>query len=208
MKKRLVYLRYILPTVAVILVVAAAFLPCVSFELERNPLEARPLVSVMADAWSQCRQYLSDQMTTKDGATTSFVWRTIAGLAIAAVSAVVSVSLSVWATVRCVRILGCDPASPEATVLKEGLRRVFPGRVWICGAQLLIILPVLFPYWLSGAYSSALYLQTVAHSGLTWIAAGLICVSLLFVSLTRNIEKELRMDVFTIYTPEDGHADN
>ena len=208
MKKKLVYLRYILPTAAVILIVAAAFLPCVSFELEKNPLEARSLMSVMADAWSQCRQYLSDPMATKDGATTSFAWRTIAGLAIAAVAAVASVSLSVWATVRCVRILGYDPASPEATGLKAGLRRVFPGRVWMCGAQLLIILPVLFPYWLSGAYSSALYLQTRAHSGLTWIAAGLMCVSLLFVFLTRNIEKELRVDVFTIYTPGDGYEDN
>ncbi|MDD7676327.1 MAG: hypothetical protein PUJ09_06845 [Eubacteriales bacterium] len=203
MKRVIVYFRYIIPAVFVIVIVAAAMFPNVAFVLENNQLEKRSLVAVMSDAWEQCREYLADPLVTKDGATTSFVWQTIAGLAVAVVTALASVGLSIWATVRSLKILRLPPDSSEASVLKTGLRRILPGRGWLLAAQLLIMVPVMFPYWLGIVYTNTLYLHTTAQSGLTWIAVVLSAVSFLLMFAARNIERELHLDVFTIYTSDE-----
>lgn len=202
MKKILVYFRYILPTVFVLVIAGAAFLPLVSFELEKNPMGARSLAGLMGDAWSQCRKYLSDPMVTKDGATNAFAWRTLACLAAAFVTSAASIGLSVWSAIRSVRILGLDAADDRACRLKRGLRRVLPGRWWMFAAQLLIVVPVMFPYLLALNYTDSLYLQTTAHSSLTWLAVGLSALSFLLTFGTRGIESELDLDVFEIKAPD------
>lgn len=196
MKKAIIYTRYILPAALVLLIPLAAFLPCVSFELEMNPLEARSLVAVMRDAWEQCREYLADPMVTKDDATTAFVWRTMAGLLSAVVCAIASLGLSSWGTVRCLRIIGSAPTDPRAVDLRAGLRRILPGRGWLLAAQLLMLVPVMFPYWLAMTYSNTLYLSTTAHSLLTWLALGFAAISFLLVFFARGIEREQGLDAF------------
>lgn len=199
MKKAIIYIRYILPSVTVLAVILCAFLPLVSFELEMNPLERRSLAVLMRDAWQQCRSYLSDPMVTKDSATTAFVWRTVAGLVLSLAGAVAALGLTAFTGVMSVRILALDPTAPEASALKLRLRRVLPGGGWLAAAQLLIFIPVLFPYWLGVTYTDTLYLQTTAQSGLTAVALVLTALSLMGAVLTRGIEREMRLDVFTVY---------
>ncbi len=188
-----------MPSAVVLAVVLCAFLPLVSFELEMNPLERRSLAAVMADAWRQCRRYLSDTMVTKDSATTAFVWRTLAGLVLSLLGAVASLGLTGFATVMSVRILRLEPTAPETSALKLRLRRILPGGGWLAAAQLLIFVPVLFPYWLSATYTDTLYLRTTAQSGLTAIALALTALPLMLAVLTRGIEREMGLDVFAVY---------
>lgn len=200
MKKIIIYIRYILPLVTVLAVVLCAFLPLVSFELEMNPLERRSLAAVMTDAWRQCRQYLSDPMVTKDSATTAFVWRTVAGLVLSLLGTMAALGLTAFATVMIIRILRRNPTAPETSALKLRLRRVLPGGGWLAAAQMPIFIPVLFPYWLGSTYTDTLYLQTTAQSGLSTVALVLTALSLMLAVLTRGIERETGLDVFTVYT--------
>ncbi|MBQ9080846.1 MAG: hypothetical protein IJY27_07230 [Clostridia bacterium] len=203
MKKVLVYLRYILPAVFVILTVVAAFIPNVSFTLEMNELEVRSLAAVVSDAWQQCREYITDIMVTKDESTTAFVTWTMAGMIVAALIAAASVGLSVWSAVLAIRtVKSSDGDTTKADQARSLLCRVFPGKLWMLAANWLIIIPAMFPHYLAMVYTNVLYLTTSAKSGLTWIAFMLAAVSGVLVFVTRDIEKDLNMDAFAVRAKE------
>ena len=60
-KRAVIYIRYILPAVLVVLTLAVALIPNVSFTLEGELKQARSLVALMADAWTQCRAYINNE---------------------------------------------------------------------------------------------------------------------------------------------------
>ncbi len=194
--KKLVYLRYILPAVLVVLTIALALIPNVSFTLEGELKQARPLVRLMADAWAQCRQYINnEQAVIALPAIKSFSLWTMIGIIGAAVIAAASAVLSVWSSVMAVLILR-DPRSDRGEARRRTLCKIFPGRVWMLAAGWLAVIPAMFPYYLSAMYTNILHLNVTVHSGLTLPAVLLAVLAGAVALLTRKSEMELNMNPF------------
>ena len=200
MKKKLVYLRYVLPACFAILMVVAAFIPCVAFTLEMNKLETRSLAAVMRDAWQQCRHYLSGASSMQGDATAMFsLWVTV-GIIFTVIATVAIVGLSVWSSVMSVRVIRLPSDDERAISARSALCRLFPSKVWHLAANLLIIMPAAFPNYLAIIYTRVLYLSTEVKNGLVWMVIGFAVIEVALVLVSARYEKELDMDVFAIRT--------
>ena len=198
MKKTIIYLRYILPACFALLTVVAAFVPCVAFTLEMNALQTRSVAAIMGDAWQQCRQYLSGASSMQGDATAAFsLWVTV-GIIATVVIAVTAVGISVWASVMLMRVIRLPSDDQAAIAARRLLLRVFPSKVWLLAANLLIIIPAAFPNYLAMIYTRVLYLSTEVNNGLMWIVIAFAVIEVAFVLVSAQYERELGMDVFAI----------
>lgn len=194
--KKIVYIRYILPAVLVVLTLAVALIPNVSFTLEGELKQARSLVTLMADAWTQCRAYINnEQAVVALPAIQSFSLWTMLGIVISAVLAIASAGLSVWSSAMAVCILR-DPHSDKGAERRGALCRVFPGRVWMLAAGWLVVIPMMFPYYLAAMYQNLLHLNVTVQSGLTPVAVLLAVLSGAVALLSRRLETDLDMNPF------------
>ena len=194
--KKFVCVRYVLPAVLVVLTLAAALIPNVSFTLAGELKQARSLVTLMADAWTQCREYINnEQAVVALPAIQSFSMWTMIGIIVSAVLAVASVGLSVWSSVMAVSILR-DPHSDKGAERRRALCKIFPGRVWMLAASWLVVIPVMFPYYLAAMYTNLLHLNVTVQSGLTLIAVLLAALSGAVALLSGRVETETGMNPF------------
>lgn len=187
-----------MPAVLVVLTLAAAFIPNVSFTLEQELKQSRSLVLLMTDAWKQCREYINnEQAVMAVPAIQSFSLWTMIGIIVSAVIAAVSAVLSVWSSVTAVLIIRA-PETVESEERRRMLCRVMPGIWWMMAANWLAVIPMLFPYYLSAMYTHVLHLNTDVSSGLTVIAVALAAVSGIVAAVSRGFERELGMSPFEL----------
>lgn len=196
MKKKLVYVRYILPAVFAVLTVAGAFIPNVAFTLEMNKLETRSVAAIMVDAWQQCRLYISGSASFAGDATAAFSVWVIAGIIVTVLLAAVSLGVSVWSSVMAMQVVRFEPNDEKSIRARRVLCKVLPGRAWMLAANLLVVVPALFPNYLAAVYTRVLYLNTEVNNGLIWIALVLGILSAVLTFALRGIERQFNMDVF------------
>ena len=198
MKKRFVYFRYIFSTLSVVLTLAAGFIPNVSFTLGSELKKMRSAASLLAAAWQQCREYIvNEQAITTVPAIQSFSLWTMVGIAVTLAVAAAALGLSAWASAVALGIIR-RPDCAAAAQNRMTLCRVLPNEWWMLAANCLIIIPALFPYYLSIMYTHVLHLNTGVRSGLTVIAVVLTVVSGIVTAVSSKFEKQMGIYPFDI----------
>lgn len=184
--------------VSVLLTIAAAFIPNVVFTYVIDVKKANSVAALMSSAWSMCRENISnEQAIAAIPAIQSYSLWTMIGVVVALAVAALSLGFSLWGAVTALRILR-QPDFSQTVPQRVTLCRVFPNEWWLLAANWLIIIPALFPYYVSAMYTYVLHANTSVRSGLTVVAVVLAVVSGIVTAVSSKFEKQMGIYPFDI----------
>lgn len=199
-KKKLIYIRYIFPVVALCLIAILLFVPCYSYTTaEMGAQGVISLSELASNAWNQVCSYLFEQTGTKDNATLIFS-KTVIGLIVGfAALFVISFVATVYQLIGVLQNLRNPDDKGTARIL---FMTLMPNRI-VGFVLFLLAFPLLtFPHILTVLYEKMLHTYvtlTLTFPDPIILAAVLYVIAIVLSCVSRSYESALGMNPFVSY---------
>lgn len=201
-----VFTRYYYPILMALLGVLLAALPIHSFTYtteEEVTTGYSSVFSLMSGSWGTVRDYLNGKQTVT-GNDEAFAWIVIAAVTLCGVLALLGVGVMIGNLIAAHRVWNLPPLSAESTKAKRVFRAFLPLR-WLTPAlEIVGLLGLLFPYFLSALYKQYYALSVAIETdGLPFFAVVLLLSVLLIATYLWGgiYEKDAHYDLYTVYLP-------
>ncbi len=213
-KQKLIYLRYILPPILILLVLLIGFIPSYRYVVGAEAHERVSLWSLVDDSWTLGRETLfaKSDATTGEQAFSKITLGFIIGSALLCAAALASAAWSCFVALKLFISDDEDGAEKSRTLFVT----VFPNRIFLTVAECLALPLFLFPYILPAVYAHTMGMSVkvglAAPDSLIFAAVFLIAISILS-ALTAPMERQFDADVFKRrkafeYDSTDGQSEN
>jgi hypothetical protein len=196
-KQKLIYLRYILPPVLIILVLLLGFLPSYRYVVGSEAHESVSLWSLIGDSWTLGRETLfaKSNATTGEQAFSKITLGFIIGSAILCGAALASAAWSCFVALKLFMSDDEESAEKSRTLFITAI----PNRIALTVAEALVLPICLFPYLLPAIYAHTLGMNVrvdlAAPDCLIFAAVSLVAVAILS-ALCAPMERQFDADVF------------
>lgn len=196
-KQKLIYLRYILPPVLIILVLLLGFIPSYRYVVTGEAHESVSLWSLIGDSWTLGRETLfaKSNATTGEQAFSKITLGFIIGSALLYLVALVSAAWSCFVALKLFMSDDEESAEKSRTLFITAI----PNRIALTVAEALVLPICLFPYLLPAIYAHTLGMNVrvdlAAPDCLILSAVSLISIAVLS-ALCAPMERRFDADVF------------
>ena len=196
-KQKLIYLRYILPPILILLVLLLGFIPSYRYVVGDEAHERVSIWSMIGDSWTLGRETLfaKSNATTGEQAFSKITLGFIIGSALLCAAALASAAWSCFVALKL--FISDDEESAEKS--RTLFVTVFPNRIFLTVAECLALPLFLFPYILPAVYAHTMGMSVrvglAAPDGLIFAAVSLIAIAVLS-ALTAPMERQFDADVF------------
>ena len=196
-KQKLIYLRYILPPVLIILVLLLGFVPSYRYVVTGEAHESVSLWSLIGDSWTLGRETLF----AKSNATTgeqAFSKITLGWIIGSALLYLVALASAAWACFVALKLFISDDEE-GAEKSRTLFITLLPNRIALTVAEALVLPICLFPYILPTVYAHTMGMSVrvdlAAPDCLIFAAVSLVAIAILS-ALCAPMERQFGADVF------------
>ncbi len=196
-KQKLIYIRYILPPVLILLVFLAMLIPSYRYVAGGEINETISGISLLNNSYEQAREVLFGA-GDKTNANLLFAKVMLGVVIICPVLYLVAFGTALYCTVIAMRYFMSDDEE-KAEKSRTLFITFFPNRICLCIAEALILPTLLIPYAMSpiykGIFSMNVTLILAAPDGLIFGAAVLLAIFVLS-AVCAPMEREFDADIF------------
>ena len=201
-KQKLIYARYILPPILVVLLALFTFIPAYRYTESGASREAISYSKLFFNSWSQGRALLfgTEQISLSH---TAFARTLLTFNILSALFYLIALGVSVWACIVAIMLFRSDNEE-SAERMRTLFITFFPNRIVLSAVQATMIPFALFPYIMPWIYSSTLGVKVrVALVAPDAFIFSLIFVAVIgiFSSLTAKHERRFDADIFKKHKP-------
>ncbi len=198
-QKRLIYLRYILPPLLVVVMLAAMAIPSYVYVMNGSVEEPASALTLLGNSYDRARQVLfgTAEETAQNIAFSKTVLIVMGLLALLSVAAFV---INAWAAYVAVGYFGGnDEAAAEKR--RATLCTFVPNRIVLCSCSVLMLAIAAFPYLVPSIYSASygssvrVVITLCAPDALILAGVGMVAAIVLSV-LCAPAERRLGADIF------------
>ena len=196
-KQKLIYLRYILPPVLILLVLFLGLVPSYRYVVGAEAHEKVSLWSLVGDSWTLGRETLfaKNDATTGEQAFSKITLGWIIGSALLCAAALASAAWSCFVALKLFISDDEDGAEKSRTLFVT----VFPNRIVLTVAECLTLPLFFFPYILPTIYAHTMGMSVrvalVGPDGIIFSVIFLIAIAVLS-AFTAPMERQFDADVF------------
>ena len=193
----LIYLRYILPIVALLAMFAMLFLPSYRFVFDGDAGTDISVMKLLSISWEETRTVLFGTGDTSDAAV-SFSRTLFTVIIVTVVLFLISLAVSVWTAIVAFKCFFSDDEEASEN-WRLSLCVFLPNRIVLCILSSLGLLIAMLPHFMpplySWTYSKTVRVALVAPSALI-IGGVLILGSIILSIICAPIEKRFDADIF------------
>lgn len=203
-KQKLIYLRYILPPVLILLALIFALIPSYRYVAEGEARETISLASLISNSWEESRETLFLKSASETNERELLFSRTMLGLIISfSLLYLIALAVAVWSAFVALKLFMSDD--------EEGAERArtlfitfFPNRIVLTAVEALAIPFLAIAYLMPAVYSTTLGTRVLfnlaAPDAFIFILLAIAAISVLS-ALTAPHERRFDADVFKKRAP-------
>lgn len=202
-----VYARYILPAVTALVAVVLSCCYAVKVAAGGKTYEAAT-VRLYANTFTSARAFVTKEATNVSG---GFYGLLTTGAVVGILIGLIAVFLAVLGAVTAIRAFRAGHESELGNRMKVIFKIAFPNRICYFLSQLLLIVPLLYPEYLSlvGRHFMLVGGKSVIFVMLNRpviVVGVLMVIDLILAVVISRLERQQKMNMFLIFHPEDGGA--